>query len=264
MDPDDRFLAEVKERERALVDWWTGDADPLMREPDRLDIGWAGAASWATGRILLNPDGLHLDLCSGFGSFLAHLGWRFPALSLVGLNVDFDGPHAKARELLDRAGVGERCALVRADARAIPFADGTFDSASCFLGFQDVLIGFGERGVGEAILETRRVVKSGGQIVWVDDSKTARLCLDLNVDRLELRDDVRFEPDVRWDRVVGERAIEAFARGWVAQMRLEGPEEERAYRDVLGEKRRDMERQLRDRGYFNPLDPIRLLVFQKT
>jgi SAM-dependent methyltransferase len=258
------FHERVKERERALVGWWTRGSDPVMRVIDSLDIGWAGAARWAASSISLEHAGIHLDICCGWGSFLAHLGWRYPSLSLVGLNIDFEGPHANASELLRRAGVQDRCELVRGDARRLPFPDGIFDSASCFLGLQDVLIGFGEGGIRDTVLEARRIVRSGGQIVCIDDLEMTALCLDRRINDLELRTDERFEPDVRWDRAVGERAIEAFARGRVAQMRLEDPsEEERSYRVELERGMEDLERQLNERGHYNPLKSMRLLVFRK-
>ncbi|MFN2166736.1 MAG: class I SAM-dependent methyltransferase, partial [Anaerolineae bacterium] len=114
------------------------DCDPVRQVIDGLDIGWGGVQRWATGRM---PPigGLHLDLACGYATFLAQLGWRFSDARLVGLNVDFYGPHALARPLLCQAGVC--AALVQADARRMPFAEGTFDSASCFLGLQDVEIG---------------------------------------------------------------------------------------------------------------------------
>jgi hypothetical protein len=264
MDPEAEFPESVKERERTLVEWWTRDADPAMRMIDSLDIGWAGAADWTASSISLEQAGLHLDICCGWGSFLAHLGWRYPLLSLVGLNIDFEGPHANTSELLRKASVLDRCRLVRADARLLPFPDNMFDSASCFLGLQDVLIGFGELGIKESVLEAYRIVRSGGQIVWADDIESTALCLDQKTDGLDLLTDVRFKPDVRWDRVVGERAIEAFARGRVAQMRLGDPsEEERSYRIELERGRVDLEQQMREEGHYNPLKPMRLLVFRK-
>lgn len=88
-------------------------------------------------------EGLHLDIACGYATSLAQLGWRFPAARLVGLNIDFSGPHMLARPLLVEAGVA--AALVQVVARHLHFAGGSFDLASCFLGLQEVEIGFGQK-----------------------------------------------------------------------------------------------------------------------
>ncbi len=62
---------------------------------------------WATARMPLPRTGLHLDVACGYGTFLAELDWRFPGLRLVGLNIDFNGPHrmeAGVKEQMARQG----------------------------------------------------------------------------------------------------------------------------------------------------------------
>ncbi len=49
--------------------------------------------------------GLHPDIACGYATLLAQVGWRFSDARLVGLNLDFERPHALARPLLDKAGV---------------------------------------------------------------------------------------------------------------------------------------------------------------
>jgi SAM-dependent methyltransferase len=89
---------------------------------------WLAWAWRATERVSPPTAGLHLDVACGYATFMTQLGWRFPTARLVGLNIDFDGPHALAQPLLAEAGV--RAALVQADARRLPFADGTLGSGS--------------------------------------------------------------------------------------------------------------------------------------
>ena len=121
----------VAQREERLREWFTVGLEPPQKMVDGLDIGWGGVQRWATARM--EPvEGLHLEFACGYATFLAQLGWRFPAAQLVGLNIDFVGPHALARSLLSEAGVTAE--LVQADARQMPFADGSLGSISCFLG----------------------------------------------------------------------------------------------------------------------------------
>ena len=119
--------------EQHLRDWFTRGKDPVMKIIDGLDIGWGGVQRWATARM---PEvtGLHLDFACGYGTFMAQLGWRFPDIQLVGLNIDFAGPHACITSLLDEAAV--TATLVRSDAQCMPFKDETFRSVSCFLGYR--------------------------------------------------------------------------------------------------------------------------------
>lgn len=249
---------ELLRREEVLREWFTRDCDSLREDIDGLDIGWGGAGRWATARLPLSGSSRHLDFACGYGTFLAQLGWRFPDLQLVGLNIDFEGPHALATELLRQAGVSERCLLIRADARQMPFPDGTLDSASCFLGLQDIEIGFGKEGVKQALGEVARVVKLGGTICLVEEFEVERL---LPQDRVEVILTDEYNPDVRWDRRTGEVAVELYARGWAEQRRSDS--KERAYHEALARMRADLERQLAAQGYFNPCRPIKLVVAER-
>lgn len=187
-------------RERALRAWFTRDADPTLAQIDGLDIGWGGVQRWATAWMPLPTGEPHLDIACGYATFLAQLGWRFPAARLVGLNIDFAGPHALARPLLAEAGVA--AALVRADARRMPFAGGTFGSASCFLGLQDIEIGFGEEGVRNAVTEAVRVLCPDGLLMLLDEFHFERFDALLAGLPLKVVSREERELDVRWDRRV--------------------------------------------------------------
>jgi SAM-dependent methyltransferase len=254
----------MEPRERALRAWFTRDADALLRQIDGLDIGWGGVQRWATARMPSLSSGLHLDFACGYGTFLAQLGWRFPEARLFGLNIDFGGPHALARPLLTKAGVS--AALVQADARQMPFADGTYDSASCFLGLQDIEIGFGEAGVRETLAEAVRVVRAGGTLVLLDEYPWQHFEALLDGLPVVWIDGAEREPDVRWMGEVATRAVELYAEGWVAQMRLPAGDRaarEAAYRETLVRMRSEVEAQIAGQGHYVPSGPVRLIVVQK-
>ena len=90
---------DIREREARLRAWFTRGCDPVQAVADGLDIGWGGVQQWATARM---PPavGVHLDMACGYATFLAQLGWRFPEAQLLGLNIDFRGPHGLAQPLL--------------------------------------------------------------------------------------------------------------------------------------------------------------------
>jgi len=256
---------DLIEREEALRRWFVSDSDPVRAQIDGLDIGWGGVQRWITSVLPLKASRRHLDFACGYATFIAQLAWRFPRMRIVGLNIDFEGPHASARELVRQAGAADRCEFVRADARAMPFPDGSFDSASCFLGLQDVEIGFGEAGVRDALAEAARVLRSRGILVVADEFPLERLRELLGRLPVEpLRFDER-ELNVRWNREIAERAIELYADGWEAQVRSDDPGAKREARAVtLARMRDDLERQLTDRGFYVPFGPIRLAIARKT
>ena len=253
------------EREDALRRWFVRDCDPIRAEIDGLDIGWGGVQRWITSILPLEACSRHLDFACGYATFIAQLAWRFPRLTIVGLNIDFEGPHALAEDLVAEAGVADRCEFVSADARRMPFPDGSFDSVSCFLGLQDIEIGFGETGMRDALEEAVRVLRPAGSLAVADEFSIERLRELL--DPLPL-DRPRFEEralDVRWNREVAERAIELYADGWEAQVRSSDPAEKaKAREEALGRMRVELERQVADRGVYVPFEPIRLAIARRT
>jgi SAM-dependent methyltransferase len=252
---------EIIRKELLLREWFTRAGDPMQKVIDGLDIGWGGTQSWATGRIPLDARGKHLDFACGYATFLAQMGWRFPMLRLTGLNIDFGGPHAQAKPLLVEAGV--KADLVQADARRMPFANGTFDSASCFLGLQDVAIGFGEAGLRAVLAEAVRVLCPDGMLVLLDEFLFERFDELLSGLPVTVIDRAERQLDVRWDQHLAKRAIQLYAEGWVIQVRL--PPEDKAahqaaYQEVLRRLEAEVERQLEARGYYVPFGPVRMVI----
>jgi ubiquinone/menaquinone biosynthesis C-methylase UbiE len=250
--------------EAHLRAWFVRGCDPVQQTIDGLDIGWGGVQRWATARVPTLGKGLHLDLACGYATFLAELGWRFPQARLFGLNIDFKEPHGLARPLLTKAGVSAE--LVQADARQMPFADGTFNSASCFMGLQEVEIGFGEAGVRHVLREAVRVLRTAGMLVLLDVYPLQRLMTLMEGLPVMWVDRIARELDVRWNREVAMKAIALYAEGWVAQMRL--PAGDRvahaiAYHEVLDRMQLELEAQMTSQGYYVPFGPVRMVVVKK-
>jgi SAM-dependent methyltransferase len=255
--------AIIFEQEHKLREWFTQKYDPIRKVVESLDIGWGGVQRWATGRMPMLTGGPHLDFACGYATFLAQLGWRFPGAELVGLNIDFNGAHALAQPLLAEAGV--EATLVQADARRMPFVDESFASVSCFLGLQDIEIGFGERGVHEAVSEAMRVLRPGGVLVLVDEFSFERYKAMVSRLPIVVTDRAERGVDVRWSREVGERAIALYAEGWVAQTCITDPmEQERVRVKVYRQMVEEMEEQLATQGCYVPLGPVRLVVGRKV
>jgi SAM-dependent methyltransferase len=258
MSASDTAIIEQEERLRA---WFARGADPILRIIDGLDIGWGGVQRWATARMPA-PAGPHLDFACGYGTFLAQLGWRFPGVRLVGLNIDYRGPHALIRCLLAQADVAAE--LIQADARSMPFAEETFASASCFLGLQDIEIGFGDAGMRAALAEVTRSLRSGGALTLVDEFPQGRIAALLQGLPLVVAERAERALEVRWDREVAQRAISLYATGWAVQA---GPgdveEESRIYEQVRRRMSIDMEDQLLQQGHYVPFGPMRLLIARK-
>jgi SAM-dependent methyltransferase len=255
---DDSVIISKEERLRA---WFTRGADPILRAIDGLDIGWGGVQRWATARMP-PPAGLHLDFACGYGTFLAQLEWRYPGVLLVGLNIDYRGPHALIRGLLSQAGVAAE--LVQADACSMPFANETFSSASCFLGLQDIEIGFGEAGVRSALSEAARSLRAGGLLTLIDEFALERLDALLQDLPLFVVDRAQRRLDVRWNRQVAERAVALYAEGWVTQARARtSAEEARIHEETHEQMVAEMEQQLRHQGYYVPFRPIQLVIARK-
>lgn len=253
----------IKASEDALRSWFTRGSDPISAQIDGLDIGWGGVQQWATARMPPLGDQPHLDFACGYATFLAQLGWRFPDARLVGLNIDFEGPHALAGKLLREAGV--HADLVRADARRMPFRNRTFGSVSCFLGLQDIEIGFDETGVREALSEAARVLRESGALILLDDFTFDRVDSLLRDVPVSIVDRSERSLDVRWDRTVAERAIAVYADGWLGQIRDADPEKRERIRIAVYQKmREDMIRQLDAQGFYTPFGPTRMIVARKT
>jgi SAM-dependent methyltransferase len=207
--------------------------------------------------------GMHLDFACGYGTFLAQLGWRFPEATLLGLNIDFSGAHASIHELLERAEV--RVILIQGDACDMPFADGSFDSVSCFLGLQDIKIGFGELGVHRTLLEAGRILKPHGVFILIDEFPYSVFDELLAKTDTEVSWRGEFPLEIKWRRRVAEKAIKLYAEGWVAQARIEDSEKrDKLYRETFARMNEELEQQLYDQGFYVPHGSVRMVMARKN
>jgi demethylmenaquinone methyltransferase/2-methoxy-6-polyprenyl-1,4-benzoquinol methylase len=122
---------------------------------------------WRRRAVRLVPSrdkGPILDVCTGTAD-LALAYWRAggPQVPIVG--ADFCHPMLRiAAEKLRRAGAAQGVALVEADARQLPFADGLF---------QIVCVAFGLRNISdtdEGLQEMVRVCRPGGRVAVLEFS----------------------------------------------------------------------------------------------
>lgn len=205
------------------VPWYVSafGADYLEVYPHR-DLD--SARREVAGLVALAPlSGRVLDLCCGFGRH---------TLALVERDVDVFGVDLSA-DLLDRATLlpgGERLRgrLVRADARAVPFADGAFDGlVNLFSSFGY----FGEEGDARVLAEIARLLRPGGHAL-LDLMNPARIRAGL-VPRSETRRGRALLHEVRsladgGRRVVKEVTLElpgSAPRRWREDVRLYEHEE---------------------------------------
>jgi ubiquinone/menaquinone biosynthesis C-methylase UbiE len=116
-----------------------------------------------------NGEGRALDIGCGNGALTTKLAQRYPKAQIIG--IDYWG---KAWEYSKRVcernarieGVGERVTFQRANAAALPFADGYFDAAVSNFVFHMVGKSKDKRGV---VREALRVVKKGGAFSFQDE-----------------------------------------------------------------------------------------------
>jgi hypothetical protein len=110
------------------------------------------------------------------------------------------------------------------------------------------------------------VLRTGGSLVLLDEYPLQRFRALLDGLPLAWIDGAERELDVRWKRGVAMRAVELYAKGWVAQMRLPPGDmsaREAAYRETLARLRSEVEKQIARRGTYVPFGPVRLAVVQK-
>lgn len=102
-------------------------------------------------------EGRVLDLCCGFGRHT--LALLEEGLDVLGVDLS---PELLARSADLPGGAGLAGRLLRADARAVPCRDGSFDAVlNLFSSFGY----FGERGDGQVLDEIARLVRPGGRVV---------------------------------------------------------------------------------------------------
>lgn len=126
--------------------------------------------SWRrqVARQLQGRDALHvIDLATGTGDLLISLLRDCPAIEkATGLDIS-ERMLALGREKLRARGLAERVELVRADASATPFSDGTFDAATMAFGIRNTL------NPAATLGEIHRILKPGGLALILEFSLPA-------------------------------------------------------------------------------------------
>ena len=111
-----------------------------------------------------------LDMGCGRGATLSMLAKMLPHGRAVGLDLwrsqdqSRNSPDATWRNL-DAECVRDRCELVTADMRAVPFPDSTFDLVVSSLAIHNIK---DHQGRGQAVEEAARVLKPGGRLLIAD------------------------------------------------------------------------------------------------
>jgi demethylmenaquinone methyltransferase/2-methoxy-6-polyprenyl-1,4-benzoquinol methylase len=132
-----------------------------------LDRGWRRATARELAR---EPAPLVLDLCSGTGDLTLEI-LRTRAADVV-IACDFAEPMlALAEAKLRRAGLGDRCSFVQADALRLPFRDGGFDAVTVAFGIRN----FSDLEAG--LREMHRVLRAGGRALILEFSSPTRPAL---------------------------------------------------------------------------------------
>jgi len=155
-------------------------------------------AVWADllAALPLRGDEQVLDMGCGRGAVLAMVAKRLPRGKAVGLDLwtaDQSGNRPEAtRQNLVAEGAAERCELVTADMRYLPFPDATFDLVLSSLAIHNI-DGSGPRAHTErlrAIEEAVRVLRPGGRLLIADVRWTlryARRLLELGMQDVQQR-----------------------------------------------------------------------------
>lgn len=147
---------------------------PVRQEYDRLadeyDTRWRryidASVQLAAEVIELQGQERVLDLACGTGQLAARLLARWPQLQITGVDVSSQMlRRARARQLPVHWLCGE--------AASLPLADEQFDVVACLSAFHYF------RQPRRALVEMRRVLRPGGQLIvvdWCDDYLSCKLC----------------------------------------------------------------------------------------
>jgi demethylmenaquinone methyltransferase/2-methoxy-6-polyprenyl-1,4-benzoquinol methylase len=119
---------------------------------------------FAVRKILFSENGVILDVATGTADVAIEIATATPQTVKI-TGVDFSEQMIELGiEKVKKAGLTERIALKVAPCEAIPFEDGTFDSATIAFGIRNVV----DRLVG--LKEILRVLKPGGRLVILEFS----------------------------------------------------------------------------------------------
>ena len=140
-------------------DKWFSD-DNLAKDKRILSAPPSQSAENAARAFLAREKRFTLDLACGIGRDTFYLESR--GLGVVGVDGSFNGLRVAGRNRSERGAVSE---LIMADARHLPFRDGSFEGVYCF-GLLHEFTGEGKDGAVEAIMgEVKRLLCDDGLLV---------------------------------------------------------------------------------------------------
>ena len=124
----------------------------------RRDIAWR---RFAVRKMSFGRTRRFLDVATGTADLAIGAALRHPRITAEG--IDFSTEMLAAGRLkVERKGLSDRICLMRADALALPFADGSFDVAAVAFGIRNIPDKVG------ALREMARVVVPGGQVMVLE------------------------------------------------------------------------------------------------
>ncbi len=159
-------MYRLNDRNRAIGEMFSSIA-PRYDFLNRLlslgtDRRWRRAA---VGWITPERGGIHLDVATGTADIALEI-FRQKGGGAIVAGVDISPAMMRiGRKKADRAGVADRLLFVQAPGEALPFREGSFDSASIAFGIRNVV----DREKG--LKEMSRVVKPGGRLVILEFSQ---------------------------------------------------------------------------------------------
>lgn len=123
------------------------------------DVVWRGKMAKIMG---LNESESVLDLATGTADVLLS-AFKHNRSMKLGVGLDTAGVMLQVGQMkVERAGLAKRAALIKADALALPIADGVFDATTISFGIRNVT------DVALALTEMKRVLRVGGKALILE------------------------------------------------------------------------------------------------
>ena len=148
-------------RRRIITRWneWFSE-DNLSKDESILSAPPSQGAENAARAFLARGKRFILDLACGVGRDTCYLEGR--GLAVIGVDASFNGLRVAQRVGLERGAILE---LITADARRLPFTDGSFEGVYCFGLLHEFVGQRREEDVGEVMGEIKRLLGDEGVLV---------------------------------------------------------------------------------------------------
>jgi cyclopropane fatty-acyl-phospholipid synthase-like methyltransferase len=154
----DHLLSADGSMPLANMGYWAGIESSA---PDRLERANLALFDLAIDAANLGAGARVLDIGSGFGGCAIRIAERIAGSHVTGVNLS-RVQLATSQRLVQRAGLHDRIAFTRADARRLPFDSASFDAVVCV----EAAFHFERRA--DCLAEAARVLRPGGRLSLVD------------------------------------------------------------------------------------------------